>query len=147
MCSRVPPCPPGSVGSALQGAPYVDVAYRSYPGKASAAPAQENSTTHQRLSKVPESSPVWADTKHTCCGPAEGCRPYSGDFTASRGSEWAGTGAQAATDGEAGKRDSSRPPRVPRSISHTDLSNPHVSSLLWSWFIVIIIIMSSISYW
>ncbi|KAG7281427.1 hypothetical protein CRUP_029876, partial [Coryphaenoides rupestris] len=115
----------GSVGSALQGGPYVDVVYRSYPGKASTAPAQENSTTHQRLSKVPESSPVWADTKHTCCGPAEVCRPYSGDFTASRGSEWAGTGAQAATDGEVGKRDSSRHLRVPRSISHIDLSNPH----------------------
>lgn len=139
MCCRVPPCPP-----APQGAPYVDVTYRSYPGKASTSSTQENSATHhhyhqhshphQRLSTSPESSPVWADAKHTCCGTA-GCRPYSGDFTA--------------TDGEAGKQDSSResrPPRALHSTTHADLINSHVSSLLWPWLIIIIIIsINSIS--
>ncbi|CAL8360926.1 unnamed protein product [Merluccius merluccius] len=132
----------GSMGSAPQGAPYLDVPYRSYPDKASTLPAQENSTTHHhrhqqqqhhhshhhpRLSNVAENSPVWADAKHTCRRPLTDYRPYSGDFTASRGRELEGTGARATADDEAGKQDLSRP-QVPRSITDIDLTDPNRST-------------------
>ncbi|CAL8350826.1 unnamed protein product [Lota lota] len=125
---------PGSMCAAPQGAPSLDVSYRSYPGKASTLPAQKNSTTHphhQWLSKVAGSSPVWADVKHTCCRPLTDYRPHSGDFAASCGREWEGTGPRATADEEAGEQDLSGPlgpPRVPCSITDIDLTDPNRST-------------------
>ncbi|XP_023276193.1 SAM domain-containing protein SAMSN-1 isoform X2 [Seriola lalandi dorsalis] len=144
------PSPPSATGPPM-GPQYLDVPYRSdrrpYLGKSSTLPAQENTTPgrymemaslpggatpththHQRWSNPGESSPAWGTIQHTCRRPLTEYRVYSHDFPAPNGKEWEGRQQQAQDDGL--KRDCKPqiPPKVPRSITDVDLSEPNRST-------------------
>lgn len=133
---------------------YLDVPYRPdrrpYHGKSSTLPAQENTTPgrhmdmtslpggatpththHQRWSNPGEGSPAWGTIQHTCRRPLTEYRVYSHDYPPTNGKEWEGRQQPAQDDGL--KRDCKPqvPPKVPRSITDVDLSEPSVSA--WCW--------------
>lgn len=131
------------------GPQYLDVPYRSdrrpYPGKCSTLPAQENTTPgrtidmislpggatpthHQRWSNPGDTSAAWGNNiQHTCRRPLTEYRVC--DFTTSNGKEWDGRQQQAVSRDESLKRDCKPQitPKVPRSITDVDLSEPNVS--------------------
>lgn len=132
---------------------YLDVPYRSdrrpYLGKSSTLPAQENTTPgrctemaslpggatpthvrHQRWSNPGEGSPAWGGMPHTCRRPLTEYRVYSHDLVAPPGREWEGRQQQAGSKDGSLKRDCKPqiPPKVPRSITDGELSEPNVSS-------------------
>lgn len=131
---------------------YLDVPYmsdrRPYLGKSSTLPAQENATPgrcidmvtlpggatpththHQRWSNPDDSSPAWGTIQHTCRRPLTEYRVHSRDFTMSPGKEWEGSQQQETAQDDSLKRDCKPqiPPKVPRSITDVDLSEPNVS--------------------
>ncbi|XP_037631699.1 SAM domain-containing protein SAMSN-1a [Sebastes umbrosus] len=144
-----PPC----AMSPPMGPQYLDVPYRSdrrpYLGKSSTLPAQENATPgrctdmatlpggatpthtyshhHQRWSNPGDSSPAWGTIQHTCRRPLTEYRVYSHDFTASPGREWEGRQQQATAQDDSLKQDSKPqiPPKVTRSVTDVDLSEPN----------------------
>lgn len=143
-----PPC----ALSPPMGPHYLDVPYRSdrrpYIGRSSIPPAQENETpgtdiaalpggvtpTHyQRWSNPGDSSPAWGTIQHTCRRPLTEYRVYSHDFATSHGKEWEGKQQQAAAQDDSLKREHKPqiPPKVPRSITDVDLSEPNVSFCWW----------------
>lgn len=143
---------------------FPEVPYRSdrrpYPGKFSTLPSQENTTPgrcpdmaslpggatpthHQRWSNPADSSIAWGTVQHTCRRPLTEYRVYSHDFITAHVKEWEGRQEQrqaVVQDGSL-KQDCKPeiPPRVPRSITDVDLSEPNVSLMLmatqyWDWF-------------
>lgn len=147
-----PPC----AMSPPMGPHYLDVPYRSdrrpYLGKSSTLPAQENTTPgkctdmvtlpggatpththHQRWSNPGDSSPAWGTVQHTCRRPLTEYRVYSHDLAAPHGKEWEGRQQQGTTQGDSLKRDCKAqiPPKVPRSVTDVDLSEPNVSSAVF----------------
>ncbi|GLD71911.1 uncharacterized protein AKAME5_002323500 [Lates japonicus] len=115
---------------------------RPYLGKSSTLHAQENTTPgrcmdmaslpggatpthtyHQRWSNPGESSPAWGTIQHTCRRPLTEYRVYSHDFTAPNGKEW----EERQQQDDSLKQDCKPqiPPKVPRSITDVDLSEPN----------------------
>lgn len=152
LCSLSVHSPP-SIMSPTMGPHYLDVPYRSdrrpYIGKSSTLPAQENTTPgrcteianlpggatpthahHQRWSNPGDSGPAWGTAQHTCRRPLTEYRVYSHDFATAQGKEWEGRQQQGTAQDGSLKRDCKPqiPPRVPRSITDGDLSEPNVSS-------------------
>ncbi|GAA6218330.1 uncharacterized protein LOC108898793 [Lates japonicus] len=140
---------PPTAMSPPMGPHYLDVPYRSdrrpYLGKSSTLPAQENTTPgrcmdmaslpggatpthtyHQRWSNPGESSPAWGTIQHTCRRPLTEYRVYSHDFTAPNGKEW----EERQQQDDSLKQDCKPqiPPKVPRSITDVDLSEPNRST-------------------
>uniref|UniRef100_A0AAQ5YY82 SAM domain, SH3 domain and nuclear localisation signals 1a n=1 Tax=Amphiprion ocellaris TaxID=80972 RepID=A0AAQ5YY82_AMPOC len=142
--------PPGTMSPPL-GSNYLEVPYRSdrrpHPGKCSTLPAQENTTPgrcrdmvnlpggatpthHQRWSSPGDNSPAWGSIQHTCRRPLTEYRVYSHDFTTAHGREWEGRQQQPAAQDDSLKQDYKPqiPPRVPRSVTDVDLSEPNRST-------------------
>lgn len=130
---------------------YLDVPYRSdrrpYHGKSSTLPAQENTTPgrymdmtslpggatpththHQRWSNPGEGSPAWGTIQHTCRRPLTEYRVYSHDYPPTNGKEWEGRQQPAQDEGLKRECKPQVPPKVPRSITDVDLSEPSVSA-------------------
>ncbi|XP_044057729.1 SAM domain-containing protein SAMSN-1a isoform X2 [Siniperca chuatsi] len=128
---------------------------KPYLGKSSILPTQENATPgrckdmatlpggampththHQRWSNPGDSSPAWGTIQHTCRRPLTEYRVYSHDFTTSHGKEdsshapWEGRQQQAMAQDDSLKRDCKPqiPPKVPRSFTDVDLSEPNRST-------------------
>ncbi|KAM8768144.1 uncharacterized protein AB9X84_020257 [Acanthopagrus schlegelii] len=141
---------PPSIMSPTIGPHYLDVPYRSdrrpYMGKSSTLPAQENTTPgrcteianlpggatpthahHQRWSNPGDSGPAWGAAQHTCRRPLTEYRVYSHDFATAQGKEWEGKQQQGTAQDGSLKRDCKPkiPPRVPRSSTDGDLSEPN----------------------
>ncbi|XP_032363040.1 SAM domain-containing protein SAMSN-1a isoform X1 [Etheostoma spectabile] len=144
--------PPCTMSPPL-GPHYLDMPYmsdrRPYLGKSSTLPAQENATpgrcmdmvtlpggatpTHtyqQRWSNPGDSSPAWGTIQHTCRRPLTEYRLYSHDFTMSPAREWEGSQQQETAQDDSVKRDCKPqiPPKVPRSLTDVDLSEPNRST-------------------
>lgn len=151
--SRV--CPPPGTMSPEVGHHFPEVPYRSdrrpYPGKFSTLPSQENATPgrctdmaslpggatpthHQRWSNPADSSLAWGTVQHTCRRPLTEYRVYSHDFITPHVKEWEGRQQQqqALVQDDSLKQDCKPeiPPRVPRSITDVDLSEPNRSTSL-----------------
>ena len=145
-------CPPSAMSPPM-GPHYLEVPYRSdrrpYLGKSSTLPAQENTTPgrstemailpggatpthtyHQRWSNPGDGSPAWGTVQHTCRRPLTEYRVYSHDFATPNGKEWDGRQQQGTAQDDSLKRDCKPqiPPKVPRSITDVELSEPNVSS-------------------
>ncbi|KAM3615497.1 uncharacterized protein V6R79_002993 [Siganus canaliculatus] len=143
---------PQCAASPPMGPHYLDVPYRSdkrpYLGKSSTLPSQENATPgrcsetvtlpggatpththHQRWSNPGDGSPVWGTIQHTCRRPLTEYRVYSHDFSTPHGKEWEGRQLQGTPQDGNLKRDCKPKisPKVPRSITDVDLSEPNVS--------------------
>ncbi|XP_049431847.1 SAM domain-containing protein SAMSN-1a [Epinephelus fuscoguttatus] len=144
--------PPSCAMSPPMGPHYLDVPYRSdrrpYLGKASTLPAQENTTPgrftdvatlpggatpththHQRWSNPGDSSPAWGNIQHTCRRPLTEYRAYSHDFSTSPAKEWEGRQQQVPAPNDHLTKDCKPqiPPKVPRSITDVDLSEPNIT--------------------
>ncbi|XP_041849959.1 uncharacterized protein LOC121645536 [Melanotaenia boesemani] len=143
--------PPGTMSPTL-GPNYLDIPYTSrsdkrlFLGKSSTLPAQENTTPgrcadmmvslpggatpthHQRWSNPGDSSPAWGTVQHTCRRPLTEYRVYSHEFSPSPGKEWDGRHQPPMAQNDSLKRDSKPqiPPRVPRSVTEVDLSDPNI---------------------
>lgn len=132
--------------------PYVDMPCmsdrRPYLGKSSTLPAQENATpgrradavglpggatpthTHrQRWSNPGDGSPAWGGVQHTCRRPLTEYRAYPHDFPEPPEKEWGVRQRQPTDQNDAPPRDCRPriPPKVSRSITDADLSEPNVS--------------------
>ncbi|XP_035010702.1 SAM domain-containing protein SAMSN-1a isoform X1 [Hippoglossus stenolepis] len=130
---------------------YLDVPYRSdrrpYLGKSSTLPSQENTTPgrctdmaslpggatpthtyHQRWSNPGDSSPSWGTVQHTCRRPLTEYRMYSHDFTPANGKEWEETQEQAQDYSLKQDCKPQIPPKVSRSVTDLDLSEPDRST-------------------
>lgn len=132
---------------------HLDVPYRSDRrlclGKSSTLPAQENTTPgrctetvtlpggatpthtyHQRWSNPGDISPAWGTIQHTCRRPLTEYRTYSQDLATPNGKEWEGIHQQGTAQDGSLKWDCKTqiPPKVPRSITDVNLSEPNVSS-------------------
>ncbi|XP_061576485.1 SAM domain-containing protein SAMSN-1a [Cololabis saira] len=144
--------PPGPM-SPSPGAQYLDLPYASrsdrmlHLGKSSTLPAQENTTPgrcadvvilpggatpthHQRWSNPGDNNPAWGTVQHTCRRPLTEYRMYSPELTSPPEKESAGRQQPAAIQGDSLKRDRKPqiPPKVPRSITEVDLSEPNRST-------------------
>lgn len=156
-------CSPPGMMSPQMGHHFPEVPYRSdrrpYPGKFSTLPSQENTTPgrctdmaslpggatpthHQRWSNPADSSLAWGTVQHTCHRPLTEYRVYSHDFITAHVKEWEGRQEHRQVVAQDGclKQDCKPeiPPRVPRSITDVDLSEPNVSFMLiatqyWDW--------------
>nr|XP_019950468.1 PREDICTED: uncharacterized protein LOC109634429 [Paralichthys olivaceus] len=141
--------PPTSISPPM-GPHYLDVPYRSdrrpYLGKSSTLPSQENTTPgrctdmtslpggatpthayHQRWSNPGDSSPSWGTVQHTCRRPLTEYRMYSHEFTPANGKEWEERQEQ---DQDISLKQDCKPqisPKVSRSVTDLDLSEPDVS--------------------
>ncbi|XP_004543965.2 SAM domain-containing protein SAMSN-1a isoform X1 [Maylandia zebra] len=149
--SRV--CSPPGMMSPQMGHHFPEVPYRSdrrpYPGKFSTLPSQENTTPgrctdmaslpggatpthHQRWSNPADSSLAWGTVQHTCRRPLTEYRVYSHDFITAHVKEWEGRQEHRQVVAQDGclKQDCKPeiPPRVPRSITDVDLSEPNRST-------------------
>ncbi|XP_070826101.1 SAM domain-containing protein SAMSN-1a isoform X2 [Chaetodon trifascialis] len=132
---------------------YLDVPYRPdrrpYVGKSSTLPAQENTTPgrctematlpggatpththHQRWSNPGDSSAAWGTVQHTCRRPLTEYRVYSHDLAMPRVKEWEGRQQQGTAQDGSLKQDNKPqiPPKVPRSLTDVDLSEPNRST-------------------
>lgn len=151
LCSVSVHSSPGAMSPPVE-PHYLDLPYRSdkkpYLGKSSTLPAQENTTpgrctdmaslpggatpTHahyQRWSNPGEGSPAWGTIQHTCRRPLTEYRVYSHDFAMRNGKESEGKQQEATAQDDSLKRDCKPqiPPKVPRSVTDVDLSEPNVS--------------------
>lgn len=143
--------PSGTLSPPL-GPQFLDVPYPSRPdkrlylGKSSTLPSQENTTPgryadmvslpggatpthHQRWSNPGDSSPAWSTIQHTCRRPLTEYRAYSHEFSTLQSKEWKGSQQAAIIQDGSLKRDREPqlPPKVPRSATQVDLSEPNVS--------------------
>ncbi|XP_040042855.2 SAM domain-containing protein SAMSN-1a [Gasterosteus aculeatus] len=144
--------PPGAMSPPMR-PPYVDMPCmsdrRPYLGKSSTLPAQENATpgrradavglpggatpthTHrQRWSNPGDGSPAWGGVQHTCRRPLTEYRAYPHDFPEPPEKEWGGRQRQPTDQNDAPPRDCRPriPPKVSRSITDADLSEPNRST-------------------
>ncbi|KAF6721643.1 SAM domain-containing protein SAMSN-1 [Oryzias melastigma] len=144
--------PSGTLSPPL-GPQFLDVPYPSRPdkrlylGKSSTLPSQENTTPgryadmvslpggatpthHQRWSNPSDSSPAWSTIQHTCRRPLTEYRAYSHEFSTLQSKEWKGSQQAAIIQDGSLKRDREPqlPPKVPRSATQVDLSEPNRST-------------------
>uniref|UniRef100_A0A3B3BIQ2 SAM domain, SH3 domain and nuclear localisation signals 1a n=1 Tax=Oryzias melastigma TaxID=30732 RepID=A0A3B3BIQ2_ORYME len=144
--------PSGTLSPPL-GPQFLDVPYPSRPdkrlylGKSSTLPSQENTTPgryadmvslpggatpthHQRWSNPGDSSPAWSTIQHTCRRPLTEYRAYSHEFSTLQSKEWKGSQQAAIIQDGSLKRDREPqlPPKVPRSATQVDLSEPNRST-------------------
>lgn len=134
---------------------YLDVPYTSRPdrrlylGKSSTLPTPDSSnpgrcvdmvslpggatpTHHQRWSNPGDSSPAWGTIEHTCCRPLTEYRMLPHEFAALHGKEWDGKQQSVMDQNGSLKRSCQLQLKVPRSVTEVDLSEPNVSSGLYS---------------
>ncbi|KAK9520591.1 hypothetical protein VZT92_020465 [Zoarces viviparus] len=144
--------PPGATAPPM-GPHYLDIPCRSdrrpYLGKFSTLPAQENTTPgrctdiatlpggatpihthHQRWSNPGDSSLAWGTIQHTCRRPLTEYRVCSHDFPSPPGKELEGRQQQATAQNDGLKQDCKPPipPKVSRSVTDVDLSEPNRST-------------------
>ncbi|XP_023206557.1 uncharacterized protein LOC102236798 [Xiphophorus maculatus] len=130
---------------------YLDVPYTSRPdrrlylGKSSTLPTPDSSnpgrcvdmvslpggatpTHHQRWSNPGDSSPAWGTIEHTCCRPLTEYRMLPHEFAALHGKEWDGKQQSVMDQNGSLKRSCQLQPKVPRSVTEVDLSEPNRST-------------------
>ncbi|KAM4742937.1 SAM domain-containing protein SAMSN-1a isoform 2-T2 [Anableps anableps] len=144
-------CSPPKTMSPPLGPHYLDVPYTSrsdrrlYLGKSSTLPTSENTTSghcadmvslpggatpthHQRWSNPGDSSPAWGTTEHTCCRPLTEYGMLPHEFAMLQGKEWDGKHQPVIDRNGSLKRSCHLQPKVPRSITEVDLSEPNRST-------------------
>ncbi|XP_012738311.3 SAM domain-containing protein SAMSN-1a [Fundulus heteroclitus] len=144
-------CSPPQTMNPPSGPQYLDVPYTSRPdrrlylGKSSTLPAQDSTTssrctnmvnlpggatpTHQpHWSNPGDSSPAWGAIEHTCRRPLTEYRMLPLEFAMLPGKEWDESHQLAIDQNGSLKRSCQLLPKVPRSLTEVDLSEPNRST-------------------